>query len=446
MRRTDVRSALLGVGLALLLSTPAAAVIGDCNGSGEVEINDLITAINVSLGDTPLEACRGVDSNGDGIVAVDEVVVAVLYGLGSLPHADVLCGNNHVEPDEDCDDGNLDNGDGCSSDCQFEGIGVLDQHWSGRRGSSCGGFLGSGNLGLLGPFAQEFVPQLSAVTTVLVDAAGASDQPASALRLNIRRATFDGPLLGWTSARVTDLESSSRQNWVRFDLPAPVAVTPGEVYVFELVGYDDNVSIVSGGGDVGCTERTYRPGDPVTHGERTTDTDFLFGIFGTNAPGVGAVDQAWLGPQGICGTFGSSAGPADHVLVQTFRPTIDAVGAVAVQLLSIGGGAAPAGTLTLRVREGGPAGRVLATVQRFIAAPNDGEAWYVFPFAPALPVTPGARYAIELTDEVDRFLWLTETGLAEAACVEPEFGGGAAYVDGRPLGTYAFPFAVYAPR
>jgi cysteine-rich repeat protein len=37
-----------------------------------------------------------------------------------------VCGNREVEPDEECDDGNLDDGDGCSSSCRFEPTGPDD--------------------------------------------------------------------------------------------------------------------------------------------------------------------------------------------------------------------------------------------------------------------------------------------------------------------------------
>ena len=30
------------------------------------------------------------------------------------------CGNNVVDPNEDCDDGNMTSGDGCSSSCEYE--------------------------------------------------------------------------------------------------------------------------------------------------------------------------------------------------------------------------------------------------------------------------------------------------------------------------------------
>jgi hypothetical protein len=74
------------------------------------------------------------------------------------------------------------------------------------------------------------------------------------------------------------------------------------------------------------------------------------------------------------------------------------LGAVAVPLISIGREPTPPGTLTLKVREGGPSGAVLATVERILTAPADGEAWYVFSLDPPLPVTAGATYAIDLVD------------------------------------------------
>jgi cysteine-rich repeat protein len=438
-----VRESVFGAALIAFAAVPASALTGDCNGTGEVEIADLVTAINVALGETPLETCRAGDADADGIISVDELLTAVLRALDGPPLPAERCGNNIVNTDEQCDDGNQDTGDGCDGECRFEGIGVLDQYWSGYRPGTCGGTVGGGNVGLLGPFAQEFVPQLRAVTTLLIDAVTAGGSAASALRLNIRHGTFDGPLLGWTSTVVPNPPNSSRQNWIRFDLPAPVAVTPGEVYVYELVGYDSGLSVQSSGGEAGCTQREYAPGDPVSHGERIENSDFRFGVFGTNAPGVGAIDQAWLGPQGICGFGFQDAGFAGHALAQTFSPATSALGAVAVPLISIGREPTPAGTLTLKVREGGPSGAVLATVERILTAPADGEAWYVFALDPPLPVTPGATYAIELADAADRFRWST-IAADGPGCTVNEFAGGQAFADGVAIPA-DFRFATYAP-
>jgi cysteine-rich repeat protein len=95
-----------------------------------VEIADLVTAINVTLGETPLETCRAGDADADGIVSIDELLTAVLNALNGPPQPAERCGNNVVNNDEQCDDGNQDTHDGCDGECRFEGIGVLDQYWS----------------------------------------------------------------------------------------------------------------------------------------------------------------------------------------------------------------------------------------------------------------------------------------------------------------------------
>lgn len=58
----------------------------DCNGDGVVRVNELVTGVNILLGNTPLSACIPVDTNGDGVVEVNELVQGVnaaLYGCPS---------------------------------------------------------------------------------------------------------------------------------------------------------------------------------------------------------------------------------------------------------------------------------------------------------------------------------------------------------------------------
>lgn len=54
---------------------------GDCNGDGQVSIDELITAINIALGNAPLSSCASVDANGNGAVEVNELVSAVNSAL-----------------------------------------------------------------------------------------------------------------------------------------------------------------------------------------------------------------------------------------------------------------------------------------------------------------------------------------------------------------------------
>jgi hypothetical protein len=61
-------------------ATPVACV-GDCDGSGGVEVTDLIIMVNVALGSQAVSACPAGDANGDGTVTVPELVQAVNNAL-----------------------------------------------------------------------------------------------------------------------------------------------------------------------------------------------------------------------------------------------------------------------------------------------------------------------------------------------------------------------------
>jgi len=54
---------------------------GDCNGDGVVGVNELVTAVNISLGNRPVDACTAADRNGNGQVAINELISAVRSAL-----------------------------------------------------------------------------------------------------------------------------------------------------------------------------------------------------------------------------------------------------------------------------------------------------------------------------------------------------------------------------
>jgi hypothetical protein len=56
---------------------------GDCNGDGQVMITDLITAVNVALGNLGIAACPAFNTSADGMVTIDQLIVAVNNALGS---------------------------------------------------------------------------------------------------------------------------------------------------------------------------------------------------------------------------------------------------------------------------------------------------------------------------------------------------------------------------
>lgn len=60
--------------------SPTATVSGchgDCDGNGVVSIDELVLAVNISLGLRPVSDCRSVDRNGSGEVTIDEIIVAI---------------------------------------------------------------------------------------------------------------------------------------------------------------------------------------------------------------------------------------------------------------------------------------------------------------------------------------------------------------------------------
>jgi len=71
----------------VLTPTPTATVVpnsctGDCDGDGEVFIDELVRLVDIALGDD-VEACVAGDRDGDQMVTVDEIgatVIAILYG------------------------------------------------------------------------------------------------------------------------------------------------------------------------------------------------------------------------------------------------------------------------------------------------------------------------------------------------------------------------------
>ena len=58
---------------------------GDCNGDGQVNVNELLTLVNIALGSAEITQCEPGDTNHDGSISIDEILSAVddaLNGCG----------------------------------------------------------------------------------------------------------------------------------------------------------------------------------------------------------------------------------------------------------------------------------------------------------------------------------------------------------------------------
>lgn len=70
-----------GTSLTIAVEAVVSACIGDCSGNGVVTVNELITGVNIALGNLPLGDCPVFDPSGDGRVTITEVIAAVNRAL-----------------------------------------------------------------------------------------------------------------------------------------------------------------------------------------------------------------------------------------------------------------------------------------------------------------------------------------------------------------------------
>jgi hypothetical protein len=59
--------------------------VGDCNNDGVVTIGEIITGIDIALGNADVSECENFDANDDGLVTVDEILTAVNNALDGCP-------------------------------------------------------------------------------------------------------------------------------------------------------------------------------------------------------------------------------------------------------------------------------------------------------------------------------------------------------------------------
>ena len=80
----------------------AAQCAGDCDRSGGVAVNELVTAVSIALGEATLAQCGAADVDRNGRVSIDELVTAVdraLNGCGPRAQAELMASANAaVEP------------------------------------------------------------------------------------------------------------------------------------------------------------------------------------------------------------------------------------------------------------------------------------------------------------------------------------------------------------
>jgi hypothetical protein len=64
---------------------PPTGCLGDCDGSGQVTVDELVRLVSIALGATDVTECDAGDADGSGEVTVDELVRAVSRALVGCP-------------------------------------------------------------------------------------------------------------------------------------------------------------------------------------------------------------------------------------------------------------------------------------------------------------------------------------------------------------------------
>jgi len=60
---------------------PPARCVGDCDGNGDVTVDELLTMVNIALGSASVLGCGSGGINGNGEIMVDEIMTAVSRAL-----------------------------------------------------------------------------------------------------------------------------------------------------------------------------------------------------------------------------------------------------------------------------------------------------------------------------------------------------------------------------
>lgn len=64
---------------------PIGGCVGDCDGSGDVTVNEIVSGVNIALGNADLGVCPTFDANQDGQVTVNELLQAVNGAVNGCP-------------------------------------------------------------------------------------------------------------------------------------------------------------------------------------------------------------------------------------------------------------------------------------------------------------------------------------------------------------------------
>lgn len=82
---TNARSQVTVADGTVTVQEGVAVCGGDCDASGDVTVDEIITLVNIALGTVDVTQCTRGDTNSDGEITVEEIVAAVTFALNGCP-------------------------------------------------------------------------------------------------------------------------------------------------------------------------------------------------------------------------------------------------------------------------------------------------------------------------------------------------------------------------
>jgi hypothetical protein len=112
------------------------------------------------------------------------------------------------------------------------------------------GYGGGTLISVHTPIGQEFTPSQPILTGVDINFRAVYDEGADTITVNIRKGTITAPVLATTSQLVDPCPNTAPYACplIHFDLPTPLQVTPGDIYVLELLATRNTHAWMSIGG------------------------------------------------------------------------------------------------------------------------------------------------------------------------------------------------------
>jgi cysteine-rich repeat protein len=403
IRRRFAVVALFVIALPLAAAPAGAAPVclgrctGDCDANGAVAVNELLTLVNITLGQQPVESCPNLDAIGIDDLDIGDLVIAVRHALDGCP----------LRPNSDvC---------GCAplrrplvsygSSSVTTNVSLEDNATATSDVNDPPSSCGCANNAHTQWFRVE------------------PERDGRAM-LGVRGSATDAVLSVFAGTCGTPLEQACARAPSRVAFP----VRAGETYLVQVAS--------ACGADGGPFSLLYDLcGDGFKSVDEECDDGNVVDDDGCSAEctddALGGFDQSWIGPDDVsCGVSAGDVSVGIPANGQVFIPTRPDLAAVEVLLSTQRLPSQNPETLAVSVHQtsstGATIGRTTATLS---GARDTTPFWQRFVFTPPLTVEPAATYVIVVETRRQGVFWFYSDESAQCSRPEPGYPGNPSALD-----------------